>query len=284
MRTIIIDSNYIGHQARYSMSELKHEEDATGVIFGFLSRILTIGMKFKSNDLFFVWDSKSSKRKEIFPEYKCNRKTKTPEEQREVEIAIKQFVKLRKKILPALGFNNVYLQPGYEGDDLIAKFVLGRLGEFIIVTADEDLFQCLQANTKIYNPSKKKIMTRKRFKEEYGIDSCHWFNVKALAGCSSDGVPGLRGIGEKTAIKYLTKTLDKKSKAYQNIIQNGDGALRRNLPLVQLPFENTKDMKHEYNDFNIGAFRRLCVKYGMDSFMKEEKLKEWKLFFEGVFE
>jgi len=281
--TMIIDSHYIAHQAKYAMRELRFDGNETGIIFGFLSRILTLGMRFKTNDFVFLWDSRSSKRKKLMPLYKSKRKEMTIEEQKEMILAKIQFTKLRRKILPAIGFKNVYIQKGFEGDDLIAKFVLGRLGEFIIVSADEDLFQCLQANTKIYTPSKKRFMTRRRFITEYGINPSSWRYIKALAGCSSDGVPGIRGVGEKTALKFWKGVLDKKSKIYKKIEEKKEAIFKKNIPLVFLPFEGTEDLKHLGNDFDFKTFKKICRKYGMVSFLEKEKLKEWKVFFSGTF-
>jgi 5'-3' exonuclease len=265
------------------MRELSHHDLATGVIFGFLSRVLVLAHKFKTNDIVFCWDSKSSVRKKLYPEYKAQRrKDKTEKELAELEIAVKQFTTLRRKILPAIGFRNVFVQKGLEADDLIAKTVIKKEGRFVIVAADEDLFQLLEwFNVRMYIPTKKKIMTRERFAEEYGISPGYWYAVKQIAGCSSDNVKGVQGVGEKTAIKYLTKTLKYTSKAYKEITNRENaGLFARNLELVMLPHWATKEIERVDNEFSIKGFKKVCRKYGMESFLGP-KLRQWKRLFAG---
>jgi len=81
----------------------------------------------------------------------------------------------------------------------------------------------------------KMMLTEAWLIGEYGIAPSQWADVKAIAGCSSDGVEGVRGVGEKTAAKFLRGNLKPASKAHQAIVA-GNNVWRRNLPLVRLPF------------------------------------------------
>ena len=123
-------------------------------------------------------------------------------EKEEWEIAFDQFKQLRKRILPRIGFNNNHLQTGYEADDLIAKYVKDNAEELVIASADNDLLQLLYF-ADFLNLSKNKLITSKSFFSEYGILPAQWGMVKQIAGCSSDNVKGIQGVGEITAIKYL---------------------------------------------------------------------------------
>lgn len=287
MKTLILDCNYIGHQARYSMGELSHGDIATGVIFGFLSRVLSLGQMFRTNDIVFMWDSRSSKRKKLFSGYKRNRhsKERTEEEQKELKTAMRQFVKLRKKILPAMGFANVYVQKGLEADDLICRFINDNPGDFIIVGSDEDLFQCLRNNVRMYSPARKKMMSSERFQEQYGIWPPSWPLVKMIAGCSTDEVPGVPGVGEKTAVKWIKNELKPKTKAYRRIskfLNKKKKKWKRNKKLIVLPFDGTQSMPHKRNSFKVSRFKRICMKYGLISFT-QQRWSEWKRFFKGNF-
>jgi len=99
------------------------------------------------------------------------------------------------------------------------------------------LYQLLAANVRLYNPARRRMMTASRFREEYGLAPRDWVRVKAIGGCSSDGVPGVPGVAQKTAIKYLRGLLLPHHKAYQ-AIESPEGMERMafNLPLVSLPF------------------------------------------------
>ena len=278
MITLIIDSHYIGHQARFTMGELSHGGSSTGVIYGFLSRILHLGLSFDTNDILFCWDSQHSFRKRRFPWYKT--RNYSLKEKRAISETLTQLQRLRREILPMIGFRNQFIQPGCESDDLIAKIVFSKLGDFVIVSSDEDLYQCLQSNVRIYQPQKQKMMTRKRFAEEFGIEPLDWIKVKQLAGCVSDTIPGIMGVGNKTAIKYILGTLGKKTKAYQAIKAGWNKIVKRNRCLVKLPISKTKEPEISTNVFNIGGLIEISEELGFDSFLTEEKLNEWRDLFE----
>ncbi len=278
---IIVDSDFICHQNKHSMKKLSWEDKHTGVIFGFLRDTLTLAKKLDCNRFIFVWDSSESKRKRMFPDYKANRaiKKKTVEEEELSKVAHPQFDIIRTEILPALGFKNNFIQDGLEGDDLIAKLVLEYdWTNFAVVTIDSDLYQMLRTNAFIYNPRKKKRYTIANFKEQYGIDPWQWSTVLSIAGCTTDNVPGINGVGKPTAIKYLKGELPPSRKVVQKILsKEGKDIRKRNDWLVRLPFHDTKPMtvrskQSLYKD----EFVKVCRKYGFESFLRKDKYKEWK--------
>lgn len=285
---LIIDSNFIAHQARYALRTLSKEgEDidflATGVIFGFLARVLSFGKMFGTNRFIFCWDSKHSLRKQKYPWYKQNRhEASTPEEAEELRLAFIQFVELRRNILPAMGFRNVFVQKGHESDDLIARIVEEPMGDFIIITSDNDLNQLLHSNVRLYNPTKKEMMTPRRLVSELGVTPSQWVRVKQIGGCTSDTIPGVAGVRTKTAIKYLCRTLKETTKAYKGIESaEGQAVIERNLWLVQLPLPTTKPITLQPDAFSLSGFQDMCTAYGLRSFLKEDRLKEWEDFFKG---
>lgn len=273
--SLIIDCNYLAYQARYTLGRLSHQDIPTGTLFGFLSRIMTLGLSFNTDDLIFCWDSSKSLRKTIFPAYKKHTKEMSEEDLADLKVMKKQVARLRDEILPTFGFTNHMYQVGYEADDMIAS-VCQTSGAFVIVSADEDLFQLLKNNVRMYIPSKKKMMTKKRFVEEYGIPPHEWSVVKALAGCSSDKIPPLvRGCGEKTVLKYM-KGLLKENEERDAIL--GSCPPDR-FSLVCLPLEGAQSFKRKPNKLSYSAFKEVSLKLGFHSFLQGEVNRQWKTFF-----
>ena len=279
MKKILIDSNYLCHKAKVTTGTLSYEGKPTGIIYGFLNQIITIAKITQASEFLFFWDSRKSKRREIYPEYKMKRRPDLTEwEQKDWEIAFSQFIQLRKRILPRLGFNNNNLQSGYEADDLLARYVMDNSkDELVLASADNDMLQLL-GYCDMLNLSKNKLITRQSFIDEYGIAPCQWGDVKQIAGCNSDNVAGIRGVGEKTALRFLKGTLPSKSKAYQSI-KAGEEKIERNRALVVLPFKGTKTIKEKENNFKITEFIAVCNELGMTSFLTKNKKEEIKSLF-----
>ena len=279
MKKILIDSNYLCHKAKVTTGTLSYNGQPTGIIYGFINQIITIAKITGAKEFLFFWDSRKSKRREIYPEYKMKRRPDLTEwEQQDWALAFSQFVQLRKRILPRLGFNNNFLQSGYEADDLIARYAMDNsTDELIIASADNDLFQLLDYASML-NLSKNKMIACQNFIDEYGIYPDQWAEVKKIAGCSSDNVQGIRGVGEKTALQFLKGTLPETHKSYQNIIA-GEEVIERNKALVVLPFKGTKKIEEQKNHFKITEFIDVCRELGMESFLTKDKKEEIKSLF-----
>jgi len=230
------------------MGKLRYEDSATGVIYGFLKQIPHLQEMFNTERVVFCWDSIHSKRQKIFPNYKKKRTDRYKElDEDEVKFEKEfryQMKQLRKIYLKKIGYRNVFMQKGYEGDDIMAS-ICKRLPEYdsaILVTSDHDMYQCLQYNISIYNGTSFPIMTNQLFKKKFGLSSNDWCIVKALAGCSTDEVPGIKGVGEKTAIKYLKGELKPTSKIYKKMqTPESKKIYERNRKLVFLPMKGTKE-------------------------------------------
>lgn len=242
-RIAVIDVSYLCHRARFTTGALSHEGVRTGVVFGFL-RDMRILKDSLSVDIFvFAFDGGKSLRKEISPTYKANRDpgNLTPEERLELEDYHTQVRKLREELLPQIGYQNIFHVPGFEGDDIIARVCADESvkgNHCTIVSTDHDLYQCLNDRVSIYNPTSKIEMSITEFVEEYGVAPTLWHQVKAIAGCGSDNVFGVKGVGEKTAVRYLRGELKPSLVTYRNIEKN-EKLISDNKKLVKLPFEGT---------------------------------------------
>lgn len=245
---LVLDVNYLCHRARYTMGELTWKGAATGVIYGFLQSVIHLQKRFDTDRVVFCFDSRFSKRKKLYPAYKANRKNRKPmtNKEREFEEEFhRQIIKLRMEYLPAIGFRNILWQQGYEADDLIAVscFEIGTFPtwEAVIVTADQDLYQCIRGNISTFNPQKNERMSLQSFYRIYHIEPKYWAIVKSIAGCSSDNIPGAKGIGEKTALKFIQGQLSATSKAFKIIRAYCLGADKKvAVKLVTLPLAGTK--------------------------------------------
>lgn len=273
---IIIDSNYLCYVARYAMPPLSYHGERTEIIYGFLKNIIELLNKFETTNLVFCWDSADSVRRELCPEYKLNRMiNKTQQDLQEDQIAYTQFSTIRDKVLPDLGFNNVFLQRGYESDDLIASIVMTHNDTTnIVVTSDNDLLQLLDYCT-IYNPKKGGTITKDIFIREYGIEPKQWIKLKTYAGCSTDNVQGVKGIGITTALRYIKGEL--LSGVHAKLINCWDTKEKQlTEKLVKLPFPGTRQFTLKLNTLSLEKYIAVCRKYNFESLLKESIIRTYR--------
>ncbi len=270
-RWLILDCNYLCHRAKHSTGGLSHNNKPTGVIYGFLKSIQALQEQFNTADIVFCWDSKTSKREKVYPDYKAQRKDKykdMSDEELEFEKEFRLQMKLlRIRYLKTIGYKNVLVQPGYESDDIIASICkwLDNEDEAIIITSDKDLYQCIKHNVSFFDPSKGKRTTLQGFKKKYGISPTDWAKVKSIAGCVTDNVSGIQGVGEKTAIKYIQDKLKRDSKTYLKIIKNEFFTCMENDVLVKLPFKGTKRFELQEDEISKTGWRKVTKALGMNS-------------------
>jgi 5'-3' exonuclease len=182
------------------------------------------------------------------------------------------------------------MQTGYESDDLIAQYVLTAPEDsdevMLIVSSDKDFYQLLSPNCSMYNVKTSEFYLYQDFLTAYsGLNPVLWADIKAIAGCPSDNIPGLPNVGEKRALKLLlndgymvsghTFQIKSSQTVGLNAIENQD-IIQRNYKLTLLPFEGTIDIRSKIvdNEFSMKQFLRICRKYEFQSFRKEEKRKE----------
>ena len=254
---------------------LSHENKPTNVIYGFLRSVMALQEFFQTKCIVFCWDSKHSKRKELFSDYKKKRSQRykewTEKELRQEKAFRIQMKKLRKAYLKQIGYRNVFCQKGYEADDLMASvaYNLPKGDEAIIITSDQDLLQCIRCNVSFYDPRKNKVITLQKFSKMYGIIPEQWVVMKCLAGCSTDEVPGIYRVGETTALKYIRGELNSGSKTYEKIHKMKRKIIKQNYSLVCLPFKDTKIFKLKKDRLCQKDWQAVIEKLGMKSLRKE---------------
>jgi DNA polymerase-1 len=222
---LIDGSGYI-FRAYYALPPLTRKSDGlpTGAVSGFCSMLFKLLEDSKSDrnlqkptHFAVIFDSaRKTFRNEIYSDYKANR-SEAPDD------LAPQFEYIRKSVL-AFNLPSVELS-NYEADDLIATYVEKILkggAKVTIVSSDKDLMQLYKKNVRIYDPMKNKFISDEDVQKKFGVVSSKVIDVQALAGDSSDNVPGVPGIGVKTAAELINKygTLEKLLKSAKEIKQN----------------------------------------------------------------
>lgn len=234
MTTILIDANNMACRAYYALGRLATGDIKTGMFFGFLRQLHSWCHRFETNKLVFCFDSHERLRSNLYPQYK-KKKFRDPQITSEIGTQIQAL----KKVLLAMGFRSVFQVAGYEADDLIAGLVQVLADEeCVIISSDHDLYQLLSGSVYMWRPGFQwTSYTIQSLWKEYGVTPAEWAEVKAIAGCASDNIKGVSGVGELTAAKYLRGKLPTHTQTYQRII-NSCELIARNRTLVRLPYPN----------------------------------------------
>lgn len=236
-RLVIIDGKSVFYRGYYAMPNLSTKDGTpTGGVYGFAVLALEVVKRLKPDYVCVAWDKEKTNirsRLALYPQYKAGRKEPPAD-------FYEQFPILRD-LLTSLGWP-LYEADDLEADDLMGAFAkqAGKKGvESYLVTSDLDVLQLVNSHTHIYT-LKKGLSNIELFNEEsfcakYGVGPHQWVDVKSLKGDSSDNVPGVAGIGEKTALELIEKyeTLDG---VYEN--------LELLKPTLRVKLENGKDMAY----------------------------------------
>ena len=236
---LIDGSGYI-FRAYYALPPLSRKSDGlpTGAVSGFCSMLFKLLEDSRSDDsnqkpthFAVIFDSaRKNFRNDIYNEYKANR-TEAPED------LVPQFEYIRKSVkafnLPCIE------QINYEADDLIATYakkIIEAGAKVTVISSDKDLMQLVSKDIRLYDPMKSKVLGEKEVIEKFGVKPNQVIDVQSLAGDSSDNIPGVPGIGIKTASELINKykTLDTllakaneipQNKRRETLIANKDKAL-----------------------------------------------------------
>ena len=222
---LIDGSGYI-FRAYYALPPLSRKSDGlpTGAVSGFCSMLFKLledsrsdDSKHKPTHFAVIFDSaKKNFRNDIYSDYKANR-TEAPED------LAPQFEYIRKAVkafnLPSIELLN------YEADDLIATYakkIIDAGAKVTVISSDKDLMQLVSDKIRLYDPMKNKVLGEKEVIEKFGVKPNQVIDVQSLAGDSSDNIPGVPGIGVKTAAELINKykNLDNLLKNIDEIPQN----------------------------------------------------------------
>ncbi len=259
---LIDGSGYI-FRAYYALPPLTRKSDGlpTGAVNGFCNMLFklledskSLDNKEKPTHFAVIFDSaRKNFRNEIYSDYKANR-SDAPDD------LIPQFDYIRKSVeafnLPSVELLN------FEADDLIATYcenIISAGAKVTIISSDKDLMQLYKKNIRIYDPMKNKFINDEDIHNKFGVEPGKVIDVQSLAGDSSDNVPGVPGIGIKTAAELINKykTLEnllnktgeiKQNKRRQTLIDNKDKAL---ISKKLVTLKKDVPIKNEITDFKL---------------------------------
>ncbi|HEV2412377.1 MAG TPA: 5'-3' exonuclease H3TH domain-containing protein, partial [Candidatus Saccharimonadales bacterium] len=234
-RLVIIDGKSVFYRGYYAMPGLSTKDGTpTGGVYGFAVMALEIIKRLKPNYVCVAWDKPKTNvraRLALYPEYKAGRKSPPPDFYAQIPVL--------RELLDSLGWP-FYEVDDFEADDIMAAFAMqaGKHDvESYLITSDLDVLQLINSHTHIYTLKKGltniELFNEAYFKEKYGIDPHQHVDVKALKGDASDNIPGVGGVGEKTALELI-----KKYKTLEGVYEHLDEIK----PTLRAKLEKDKDM------------------------------------------
>ena len=303
---LVDGSGYI-FRAYYALPPLSRKSDGlpTGAVIGFCNMLFKLLEDSRSDDskqkpthFAVIFDSaRKNFRNEIYKDYKANR-SEAPDD------LAPQFDYIRKAVkafnLPSIE------QINYEADDLLATYaqqIINLGAKVTIISSDKDLMQLVSKDVRLYDPMKSKVIGKKEVEEKFGVKPEQVIDVQSLAGDSSDNIPGVPGIGIKTAAELIKKykNLDNllnkageipQKKRRETLIENKKSALlskklvtlKSDVPVKEkLESFLIKDVEKDklYDFLREMEFNRLLSQaisfYGEPKSKKSDSLKEEKL-------
>ena len=296
-KIVLIDGHSIINRAFYGVPDLTNKDGLhTNGIFGFVNILFKILEEEKPDYLTVAFDVKHPTfRHEMFAEYKGTRKG-MPQE-------LHEQVPVLKELLTAMGIKIMEL-PGYEADDLlgtVAKRSEAKGMDVLVVSGDRDLLQIVTDDIRVCIPKTKRGTTEyemyytKDVQEKYGLLPIQIIELKALMGDSSDNIPGVPGIGEKTATAILQQfeTLEnahahleeiKPKRAKENLEAHYDMAvMSKKLATIETnaPYEYNWQSARTGNIFTKEAYeicqklelKKLMAKFDLSEISQEETMK-----------
>ncbi len=283
-RLFLIDGNSFCYRAYYAIRSLTNSKgQPTNAIYGFVTMLNKIVKENSPDMLAVAFDLKGPTfRHKKYEEYKIHRKP-MPDDLAGQIPHIKEMVEAYN--IP------IYEVQGYEADDVLAT--LARKAEAndietVIVTGDKDALQLVGSHIKVYSPHKEGfIYDAKRVKETYGVEPDRMIDIMSLMGDATDNIPGVKGIGEKTAVELigefgsldnLLKNVDKvKSQSRQKMLKDNEEMARLSRELAVL--DTDVPMKIDFKELELKEPDReklveLFKEFEFKSLLKEATPKE----------
>ena len=200
-RLVVIDGSGFVYRAYHALPRLTTRSGfPTGAVFGFLNMLNKVLKDFEFDAVTVAFDTAAPTfRHDIYAEYKQSRPPMPPELARQWPYI--------KKICEALGVPSLELE-GFEADDVIAGLAEAAVQQgydVLVVTSDKDLFQLASDHIRVYHPLRDRTYDPETFRREYGFPPGRIRDFLALVGDKIDDIPGVRGIGEKTARELVSK-------------------------------------------------------------------------------
>ena len=284
-RLLILDSNSLMNRAFFALPPLTNSDGIhTNAIYGFMNMLFKMKDEIEPDCIIATFDLKAPTfRHKEYADYKAGRKKMAPE-------LYEQFP-IIKDLLKLMGIKIFELE-GFEADDLIgtiSKFAEENDTEAYIVTGDKDALQLASDKTKVVITKKgvteTAVYDRETFIKEYEVTPTQFIDVKGLMGDKSDNIPGVPGVGEKTAFK-LIKEYGCIEEVLQNIDNISGKKLKENLEnnteqaifskklatiMREVPVELTIEDITTMDEINMAEIKKMLIKLEMKSVLSKFK-------------
>ncbi|MFL2533954.1 MAG: DNA polymerase I [Alphaproteobacteria bacterium] len=255
-RLILVDGSGYIFRAYYALPPMNNSKGIpTNAVYGFCNMMLRLIEEHPQDKILLILDAgKNTFRNTLYPEYKANR-GEAPED------LIPQFGIIREAI-EAFGLD-VIEKKDFEADDVIASYV--KYGEdnkipTTVFSSDKDLFQLLSPNTRIMDPMKNVEIDEAKVMEKFGVGSDRITDVQALIGDSVDNIPGVPGIGPKTAAKLINEF-----GTFEELLEKKE----------QISNVRIKNLIHDHEESAKISYQLVILKNDLELPIKIEKLKEF---------
>ena len=206
---IIFDGSNLSHRLSNALQPLTNRKgERVEVIFGMLRALSAVLKLNPAKRCYMIWDGRGSKlrRQKKDPLYKAHRAIMKDEDKERIAIMHLQVAQFLKDFLAYIPVTHM-ISEYWEADDIMAMVAFhysAEVDKITIVTGDKDLLQVVDSRVSVWSPSKELLITESNFEEVTGYpDGQAFLYGKCLQGDSSDNVPGIPGVGEKTALKLL---------------------------------------------------------------------------------
>jgi len=283
---VIVDGTSYIFRAFYAIKNLTNRDGIpTNAVYGFTSMLLKTIEQLSPKKIIIALDSKGPTfRKEFYNNYKANRPPPP--------IELKGQIPWIKEVIEALNIKMIEI-PGFEADDIIATLVkkLKEKNETtVIISSDKDLMQLIDDNTFMYDSMRDKLFSAKEVKDKFGVGPEKIEELLTLSGDSVDNIPGIPGVGPKTAAKFLNEfgsikeiynNLDQLSERFKNKFMDNKENIEISNYLVKLKYDlnisidteetdtiipNKEKLKEIFEKLN---FQKLAENFKINNFDKE---------------
>lgn len=281
-RLLILDGNSLMNRAFYGLPPLTTPEGLyTNAIYGFTNMLYKMKEELKPDYIVTTFDKKAPTFRHIeYKDYKAGRKKMPPELAEQFPIV--------KELLEKMAID-IFEIEGFEADDLIGTLAVlaeSKGIEVFVITGDKDALQLASENIKVVITKKgfteKEIYTGQRMIDDFGVTSTQFIDVKGLMGDASDNIPGVPGIGEKTAFKLI-----KEYGSIENLLENLDslkGKIKENLTnysedaifskklatiMTNVPVDIDLESIKSSNNYDVEGIRQLFHKLQFNSLLEK---------------
>lgn len=290
-KVLLVDGNNLLHRVYHQYKSMRSSDGKlSSMVFGFPYVLNSQINLHRPNKVCVVFDGGRSKRRlEILPNYK-NREKKD-------DFDYENFISQKETVMEMLKYLgvDVYIYPKEEADDVIGILArkYGRNSQVVIISADKDFNQLINKNVSVWDPHRKERITHLNCKKLKGYEPEQCVDYLTLLGDNSDKIPGYKGIGEKTAIKFLEYAgsiqnyLDDKTLKFRIDRQVLADLYIINKELIDIKYFVTKNKLKLKNvdiikgEFNQKEVRYICADHSITKIQKPEVLSTFKKLYDN---